>query len=99
MWIENTSESDHCSYEATKAVVKKAQEKIFWTHIFVVVVVGPKAFAVPVSSHISHLPSSLPFLFDHNMFVIKVELHALIVYWAIVLLKNLSINAFKMCLL
>ena len=28
LWIENTSESDPHSYEATKAVAKKAQKKI-----------------------------------------------------------------------
>ena len=27
LWIKNTSESDPCSYEATKAVAKKAQKK------------------------------------------------------------------------
>ena len=27
LWIENTSESDPHSYEATKAVAKKAQKK------------------------------------------------------------------------
>ena len=29
LWVENTSESDPCSYEATKAVAKKAQKKIW----------------------------------------------------------------------
>ena len=29
--IENTSESDHCSYEATLAVTNKAQKK-FWDY-------------------------------------------------------------------
>ena len=32
LWIENSSESDTCSYEATKAVAKKAQKK-FWYSI------------------------------------------------------------------
>ena len=34
LWIENTRESDPCSYEVTKAVAKKSQKKILALQYF-----------------------------------------------------------------